>query len=104
MQGLLLEPMVVEVPGRKGAPLGANARGRWLSVSGVALIDASESRPDVGHNWIWGAQQLAHCSATELSLAGSLVGGLVSPPSGDIAILSPSQEAPDKVDWIPSWH
>ncbi len=31
-------------------------------------------------------------------------GGLVSPPSGDIATSSPSREAPDEVDWVPSWR
>ncbi len=102
-QGVLLEPMVVEVASQKGAPLGANAVEGRVSVSSVALINASESRPNVGRNWVWGAQQLAHCSTTEPLPAGSLVGGLVSPPSGDIATSSPSREALDKVDWVPSW-
>jgi hypothetical protein len=95
---MLLKLIVVEVPSQTGAPLGANARGRQLYVSGVALIDVSESRPNVGRNWVWGAQQSANYNATEPLLVGSLVGGLMSPPSGNIATSSPSQEAPDKVD------
>jgi hypothetical protein len=88
--------MVVEVPGQKGAPLRANAEGGRLSVSGVASIDASEARPDVGRNWVWGAQQLAHCSATKPLPESRSVGGLVSPPLGNDATLSFSQEASDK--------
>jgi hypothetical protein len=51
-----------------------------------------------------GAQQLAYCSATKPLPADILVGGLGSPPSGDIATASPSQEAPDKVEWVLSWR
>ncbi len=103
-QGVLLKPMMVKVPGQKRSPLGANAGGGQLSVSSVASIDASEPRPNVGRNWIWGAQQSAHCSPTQLLLVGSLVEGLVSPPLGNIATLSPSWEALDEVDWVPSWR
>jgi hypothetical protein len=75
-----------------------------LSSSGVATIDAdaSEMHPDVGRGWVWGAQQSVHCSTTGPSPADSLVGGLVSPPLGDMTTSSPSREAPDEVDWVPS--
>jgi hypothetical protein len=76
-----------------------------VSGSGGAAVVAdatSEPRPDVGRGWVWGVQQSVHCSTTGPSPADSSVGGLVSPPSGDMATSSPSREAPDEVGGVPS--
>ena len=76
-----------------------------MSGSGGAAVvadAASEKRPDVGRGWVWGAQQLVHCSTTGPSPADSSVGELVSPPLGDVATPSPSREAPDEVEGVPS--
>lgn len=75
-----------------------------IGSGGAAIVvdAASEPRPNVGRGWVWGAQQAVHCGATVPSPADGSVGGLVSPPSGDMPTSSPSRGAPDEVGGVPS--
>ena len=84
-------------------PRGANAGGgRLTGSSGAAIVvdAASEPHPNVGRSWVWGVQQSIHCSTTRPSPADSSVGGLVSPPSGYMALHLSHRKLPTK--WIKS--
>ena len=104
--GVLLGLVAAKAPGRCTA-WGKRRKGvvvrQWCCINRCQCIIVTFRR---GTRLSLGSAAVGTLSTAEPSPADSSVGwgGLVSPPSGDRATSSLSQEAPVKVEWVLSWH